>query len=75
MELKKKLTDFLAVEDGAIAKKSMLLTGAVLATSVLGGVVTASDQSADECRSNCGAETCRCYYYKPCGYRDCGYPN
>jgi len=70
---KKKVTDFLSVEDSTIARKPMLLTEAVLTTSVLGGVVTT--QTAE---GGCGCPAsdcdCRCYtflFYKH--YLYCGY--
>lgn len=46
--LKRKLTDFLRVEDGSIARKSIVLTGAILATSAL-GEATAAVATCSKC--------------------------
>jgi len=54
MDIKKKLTDFLHIEDGSIAKKSMMLTGAVLTTSLMGEALIAKEVSCV-----CG-ELCPC---------------
>lgn len=55
MELENKLIDFLTVEDGSIAKKSMMLTGAILAASVLGEVAHSATAGCD-----CG-NCCPCH--------------
>lgn len=39
MNISKKLTDFIALEDGNIGRRSAVVTGALLASSVLGGVL------------------------------------
>lgn len=40
MNIKKKVTDFIRVEKGNIGKQAAIVTGALLASSVLGTVLT-----------------------------------
>lgn len=40
MSMKKKVTDFIRVEKGNIGKQAAIVTGALLASSVLGTVLT-----------------------------------
>jgi hypothetical protein len=40
MKLDKKVTDFIKLEEGNIGRKSAVVTGAVLASTVLGAVLT-----------------------------------
>jgi hypothetical protein len=46
MKINKKVTDFISLEDGNIGRRSAVVTGALLATSVLGGVLTTPAEAA-----------------------------
>ena len=46
MNINKKVTDFINLEDGNIGRKSAVVTGALLATSVLGGVLATPAEAA-----------------------------
>lgn len=44
----KKITDFLTVEDGTIAKESMMLTASILAVTVAGQAILSAEAVAAE---------------------------
>jgi hypothetical protein len=55
MKLDKKVTDFIKLEEGNIGRKSAVVTGAVLASSVLGTVLAnvATVRAWDHCDVHC----------------------
>ncbi len=77
MDIAKKITDFIRLEDGNIGQKAAVTTGALLATSVLGAVLLAPTATAGNhcdghsnythCHSNTSAGT----YNFGCHTNDC----
>lgn len=51
MRISKKVTDFIKLEDGNIGRKAAVVTGALLASTVLGAVLT-STAEAGWCHCN-----------------------
>jgi hypothetical protein len=49
MDAQKKVTDFIKLEEGNIGRKSAVVTGAVLASTVIGAVLTQSAKAGDHC--------------------------
>jgi hypothetical protein len=49
MKLGKKVTDFIRLEEGSIGRKSAMVTGALLASGVLGMMLTTEAAEASTC--------------------------
>jgi len=62
MKLDKKVTDFIKLEEGNIGRKSAVVTGAVLASTVLGAVLT----SPAEAGLHCDYQAHNDYWYSTC---------
>ncbi len=57
MKLNRKVTDFIRLEEGNIGRRSAVVTGALLASTVLGGVLASISEAKnpswyDECHIN-----------------------
>lgn len=61
--MNKKVTDFIKLENGNIGRKAAVMTGAALAASVLGALLT-SPVEAGHCNIDCGHSN---YWYSTCG--------
>lgn len=57
VDIKKKISDFLLVEDGSISKKSLMLTGAVLMSSIMGAAISAEVGCPCDQHGNCPCGT------------------
>jgi hypothetical protein len=53
MKLSRKVTDFIRLEEGNIGRKSAVVTGALLASSVLGTVLIATVSTAEGYYDHC----------------------
>jgi hypothetical protein len=63
MNVNKKITDFIKLEEGNIGRKAATVTGALLASTVLGAVLTSPVEAACHCNV-CGGHVN--YWYSTC---------
>jgi len=64
MKLKKKVTDFIKLEEGNIGHKAAVTTGAILASTVLGALLASPVQAGTPCHCNYDAHS---NWYSTCG--------